>query len=225
MSVSFQIDTRVLQKAMADYAIRRRKSDAEVVNKAMRYVLPFAAKRVKDKTPGEAHIKRDLMTGARSVIGGPKRSQYSNTRAAAITASRLRERGQLIAVSPKTGPRVSDKIAKRLNSQFFEIVRALVYAKQRSAHYLRAGFIPAFLVFNVPFRGVGKQHRFKGRSKGIKAKPSLTGKVEAFATNQREGAYKIAPNAFREALHDVKRLFLKWIDEDIKRDGKRSGFF
>lgn len=225
MSVKFTMDTRGLQRAMATYGIRRRKSDADVVNKAMRYILPFAAKRVRDKTPGEVHIKRDLMTGARSVIGGPKRSQYSNTRAAAIVASRLRKRGQLIQLIAAIGPRPSEKISKRVNSEFFQKVRELVYAKQRSAHYLRAGFIPAFRAFNIPFRGAGKQRRFKGRSKGIKAVPSLRGVAEAFATNQREGAFKIAPRAFYEAVRDTRRQFLRWLRADMQADAKRSGFF
>jgi len=225
MSVQFSIDDRGLKRALTTYAVTRRKSDADVVNKAMRYWLPFAARRVKDKTPGEAHIKRDLMTGARSRITGPRRSIWSNTRAAAIVASRLRERGQLVAISPKIGPQLNAKLAKAVRADFFDKVRALVAAKQRSAHYLRAGFIPAFRVFNVPFRGIGKQRRFKGLSKGIQAKPSLTGTVQAFATNQREGAFKIAPNAFRHALRDVQRQFLRWLRADVENTAKRSGFY
>lgn len=225
MSVSITVDTRGLERAMATYARTRRKGDSEVVNKAMRYILPAAARRVKDKTPGEMHIKHDLMQGANSIIGGPRRSIYSNTKAAAITAARLRKRGQLIHLSPRTGPQASDKIKKSVNAQFFEKVRDLVNAKMRSAHYLRAGFIPAFRVFNVPFRGTGKQRRFKGVSKGIKAVPSLRGVAEAYATNQREGAFKIAPRAFHEAIRDVRRLFLRWLKDDMERDARRSGFY
>jgi hypothetical protein len=225
MSVSFTVDQRGLQRAMTTYAVTRRKSDADVVNKAMRYVLPFAAKKVRDKTPGEMHIKMQLMTGARSVIGGPKRSQYSNTLAAAIIASRLRKRGQLIALSPKIGPQVNGKLKKSINREFFDKVRTFVDAKKRSAHYLRAGFIPAFRVFNVPFRGAGKQRHFKGMSRGLKARPSLAGVAEAFAANRREGAYKIAPNAFRQAVRETRHLFLKWLREDVRRDAIRSGFY
>ncbi len=225
MSVSFDIDTRGLNRAITTYIVKRGKSDADAVNKAMRYILPFAAKRVKDKTPGELHIKRELMTGARSIIGGPRRSQYSNTKAAAIVAVRLRRAGQLVALAPKIGPQANGKITKQVNSAFFEKVRALVYAKQRSAHYLRAGFIPAFRAFNIPFRGAGKQRRFKGMSVGLKARPSLTGIAEAFAANRREGAFKIAPRAFHEAVRDTRRLFLRWVSEDMGRDAKRSGFY
>ena len=50
MSVQVKIDTRALEKAMADYAKMKKKSDASVVNKAMRFWLPFAGSRVKDKT-------------------------------------------------------------------------------------------------------------------------------------------------------------------------------
>lgn len=225
MSVKFEIDTRGLNRALTTYTVTRRKSDADVVNKAMRYILPFAAKKVRDKTPGEMHIKMQLMTGARSVIGGPKRSQYSNTLAAAIIASRLRKRGQLISLSPKIGPQVNGKLRKSINREFFDKVRTFVDAKKRSAHYLRAGFIPAFRVFNVPFRGAGKQRHFKGMSRGLKARPSLTGVAEAFAANRREGAYKIAPNAFRQAVRETRHLFLKWLREDVRRDAIRSGFY
>jgi hypothetical protein len=69
------------------------------------------------------------------------------------------------------------------------------------------------------------QNRFKGKSRGIKATPSLTGTVEAFATNQREGAFKIAPNAFRHALRDVQRQFLRWLRADVENTAKRSGFY
>ena len=207
---------------MADHAIRRRKSDADVVNKAMRYVVPFAAKRVKDKTPGAIKIRQQLANRPRRIgRGKADRDALANTLAASIIAARMRKKGAVVM------PRRQDADAIDLQriGDFYDRVRQFVNARVRSANFLRAGFIPAFRQFNVPNRSVRGQSHFKGRSKGIKAKPSLTGKVEAFATNQREGAYKIAPNAFREALHDVKRLLLKWIDEDIKRDGKRSGFF
>lgn len=225
MSVRFDIDQRGLQRAMARYAATRNKSDADVVNKAMRYLLPFAARRVKDKTPGEMHIKRDLMAGARSRINGPKRSVWSNTKAAAIMAARLRKRGQLVAVNPRIGPQPSAKIAKLVRSDFFVLVRTLVAAKQRSAHYLRAGFIPAFRAFAIPFIGAGKQRRFKGRSVGIKAKPSISGIAEAFAANRREGAFKIAPQAFHQAVRDVRRQFLGWLRADLRNEATRAGFF
>jgi hypothetical protein len=59
----------------------------------------------------------------------------------------------------------------------------------------------------------------------LAAKPSLTGTVEAFATNQREGAFKIAPNAFRHAIRDVQRQFLRWLRADVEGTARRSGFY
>lgn len=213
MSVSFTIDQRGLQRAMTSYAVTRRKSDADVVNKAMRYALPFAAKRVKDKTPGPVKITRDLRAVARNPIASKfprRRGAWSGTLAAGIIAERLKARG---------------KLSRKITPNFWEIVDTFVAAKLRSANFLRAGFIPAFRQFNVPNRGVNGQQHFKGRSRGIKAKPSLTGIAEAFATNQREGAFKIAPYAFRHAFRDTRRLFLKWLREDVRRDAIRSGFY
>ncbi len=215
MSVQFTIDDRGLKRAMTTYAVMRGKSDADVVNKAMRYWLPFAAKRVKQKTPGEGKILRDLRKPPRNPIGRRfKRGKdhFGGTLAAAIIAERLKQRGLL---SKKHTP----------GAVFWQKVENLVGAKQNSAHFLRAGFIPAFRHFNVPDRGApNKQKYFKGYSKGIKAVPSLTGTVEAFATNQREGAFKIAPNAFRHSIRDVQRQFLRWLRADVEGTAKRSGF-
>jgi hypothetical protein len=223
MSVSFSIDQRGLQRAMTTYAVRRRKSDADVVNKAMRYVLPAAARRVKDKTPGGIRIRREL-TGRAKRIGRGKsdRDALANTVAAAIVAGTLRKKNPN-AVLPRR--KDADAIDMGRINDFYERVRRLVNAKVRSANFLRAGFIPAFRQFMVPNRGVPGQQRFKGRSKGIKALPSLLGVAEAYATNQREGAFKIAPRAFHEAVRDTRRLFLKWIKDDMNAEAKRSGFY
>lgn len=223
MSVSFTVDQRGLQRAMTSYAVTRRKSDADVVNKAMRYVLPFAAKRVKDKTPGGMRIRRELTHGAKRIGRGKKdRDALANTVAAAIIAGRLRKKNPG-AVLPRR--KDADAIDLGRINDFYLRVRTFVNAKIRSANFLRAGFIPAFRKFDVPNRGVQGQQHFKGRSRGIKAKPSLTGIAEAFATKQREGAFKIAPNAFQQAVRDTRRIFLKWLREDVRRDAIRSGFY
>lgn len=212
MSVQFSIDQRGLQRALTTYAVTRRKSDADVVNKAMRYVLPAAARRVKDKTRGVVKVRRELRARARNPIASKfKRGKgsWAGTLAAAIIAARLKKRGVLGKQTP----------------DFWEMVDRFADAKMRSVNYLRAGFIPAFRHFHVPnLKAPGHTH-FKGRSKGIKAVPSLTGVAEAFATNQREGAFKIAPRAFHEAVRDVQRLFLRWLRSDVEATAKRSGFY
>lgn len=223
MSVQFSMDTRGLERALGTYAVRRRKSDADVVNKAMRYLLPFAARRVAVKTPGGSAIRRELVgrPGRVSRGKGKARDQLANTLAAAIIAGRMRKKGQV------TFPRRKDADQTDLQriGDFYDRVRRFVNARIRSANFLRAGFIPAFRKFNVPNKSPKGQTRFKGRSKGIKAIPSLRGIAEAFATNQREGAFKIAPRAFHEAVRDVRRLFLRWLRDDMNADARRSGFF
>lgn len=222
MSVRFDIDQRGLQRAMARYAATRNRSDADVVNRAMRYLLPFAARRVKDKTPGAGKIRREL-TGRSRRIGRGKsdRDALANTLAASIVAARMRKKG------PVVFPRRQDADATDLRriGDFYDRVRSFVNARVRSANFLRAGFIPAFRQFNVPGRAPSGQVHFKGRSKGIKATPSLTGVVEAFASNRREGAFKIAPRAFHEAVRDVRRQFLRWLRADLRNDATRSGFY
>lgn len=213
MSVRFDIDARGLNRALTRYAVTRRKSDADVVNKAMRYVLPAAAKRVKDKSKGPNKVARDLRAKARNPIASNFRRQkgtWDGTLAAAIIASRLKARG---------------KLSKKITPNFRELVDTFAAAKIRSANFLRAGFIPSFRQFSVPNKGVVGQRYFKGRSRGIKARPSLMGVAEAFATNQREGAYNIAPHAFHAAVRDVRKLFLGWLREDVRRDAIRSGFY
>lgn len=222
MSVRFDIDQRGLQRAMARYAATRNKSDADVVNRAMRYLLPFAARRVKVKTPGPNKIRRELSGRARRIgRGKADRDALANTLAASIVAARMRKKGAVVF------PRRQDADATDLRriGDFYDKVRTFVNARVRSANFLRAGFIPAFRQFNVPNRAPAGQSRFKGRSRGIKAKPSLTGIAEAFATNQREGAFKIAPRAFHEAVRDVRRQFLRWLRADLRADATRSGFF
>lgn len=201
MNVQFTIDNREFQRAAAMYAERKGKSDADVVNKAMRYLLPFAASRVRKKTRGANKIAGEL----RANLGGS--SQMS--RAAAIIRARLKEKGLL---------------GKKQKVPFKTQVEKLIEARMRSANFLRAGFIPMYRQFQVPGGTVPGIWRHKGFSRGIKAVPSLTRVSEAFVTNQREGAYKIAPNAFSDALPEVTRQFLKWLEQDTIEQGRRSGF-
>jgi hypothetical protein len=212
MSVQFSIDQSGFHRAMATYAMRRNKTDADVVNKAMRYLLPFAAKRVKDKTPPERRILNDLKAHTRNKIGQKfqRKGQWQGTLAAGIIAARLKAKG---------------KLSKKVTPDFWEKVEKMANAKLRSRNYLRAGFIPAFRQFKVPSRAPRGQKKFAGNSKGIKAVPSTTHIAEAYATNKRSGAYKIAPRAFHEAIRDVRRLFLRWLREEVISDAKRSGFF
>lgn len=220
--ITFDVDTKGLERALALYATKRQKSDADVVNKAMRYVLPAAARRVKVKTPGPSSIRKELIgRPGRVSRGKKKRDQLANTLASAIIAARLRKKGPQVFPTPKDA---DDTDLKRIG-EFYDRVRTFVNARIRSANFLSAGFIPAFRQFNVPNKSPRGQIHFKGRSIGIKAKPALRGIAEAYARNSREAAYKIAPRAFIEAVRDVRKLFLKWVSDDMGRDAKRSGFY
>lgn len=233
MSVRFDIDQRGLQRAIATYAISRGKSDADVVNKTMRYILPKASNYISAKTKGATKIRDELRSGKRSETvkafkertgGGDgrdtRRSNLSNTLASVIIASRERKKGR--SFFPKSYGGVAKGSFVDL---FYTKVQKLISARGRSAHFLRAGFIPAFRAFNLPNRGPGNQKRFKGKSRGLKAKPSLRGVAEAFATNAREGAFKLDPLAFHKAARVARRTFLTWISEDLGRQAKRSGFY
>ena len=234
MNASLQVDSRMLERALLIYNANRYESEAKIVNKAMRYVLPAAAKRVKDKTPGATAIRRELLSPGRNskaatvgALSGRSRGQkvwdaLANTRAAEIMAGRLRKKNKY-AVFPQRGD--ADDIDIERITTFYDRTRRMVNARVRSANYLRAGFIPAFRKFDVPNPRVPGQNRFKFRSKGIKAQPSMSGIVEAFATNQRPGAFKIAPYAFKEAFRDIQRLFLRWAAEDVRRDALQAGFY
>lgn len=136
-----------------------------------------------------------------------KRNQWYGTAAAAIVASRLLKRG----IKPRETP------------DFVERIQKMVDSKLRSVNYLRSGFIPAFKEFNVPMRGDASK-KFKGRSIGIKAVPKPGDRIEAFARNAREGTSVIAPNAFRDSLPEVRKLFNKWMIEKINRDAAKVGF-
>jgi hypothetical protein len=224
MSVQLYVDDRKLQRALSTYAMRRNKNDAEVVNKAMRYVLPFAAKRVKNARyrTGPSKIRHEL-TGKSGRIGRARKDAdaLANTVAAMIVASRLRKRGQITL--PVRAD--ADKIDKQRINTFYDKVRKLVNARARSSQFLRAGFIPAYKQFNVPGQTVAGQRHWKGVSKGIKAEFSPSHIAEAYAKNAREGAFKIAPYAFHEAVRDVTRLFTGWMRKGVMDDAKRSGFF
>jgi len=96
MSVQIKIDTKNLEKAMADYARMKKKTDAAVVNKGMRFWLPFAGSKVKDKTSTAARVRTELTNQAKRISRGEKKkkTQLTNTVAAAIIAARLRKQGQ-----------------------------------------------------------------------------------------------------------------------------------
>lgn len=221
MSIQFTIDTRDFERAAAMYAERKGKSDADVVNKAMRYLLPFAASRVRRKTKGGGFIRRQLTNLPRRLSRGRNKAQnqLANTLAAAIIAARMKKKGHVLP-----SRKGADSIDQRRISFFYDEVTRFVNSRVRSANFLRAGFIPAYRMFNVPGDGVPGAWRHKGHSKGIKAVPSLTKTVEAFASNRREGAYAIAPTAFSDALPEVTRQFLKWLEQDTIEQGRRSGF-
>lgn len=209
MSVTFLADDKKLRAALIQYAGLKNKSDAEVVNKAMRFWLPFASKRVIGRTPGRPKVMADLMAPARNQgrnqRGSANLGRYRNTVAAAIVFYRMKMKGQ--------------KIKKRGNltkvDKFFR-------ARKRSANFLRAGFIPAFRKFGVPEKGPSNQKFFKGYSYGLIAKPSPRNYVEAIASNMREGTHEIAPDAFNSSRTDVTRIFIKYINEDLARIARRT---
>ncbi len=223
MGIQVTFDDRGLRRAMAEYAIRRNKSDADVVNKAMRFILPAAGRRVRDKTKHVNASKiRSQLTTQSNRVGRGKRNQQDrlkNTLAAAIVAGRMRKKAPHVFPS-RNG---ADNIDKARIAEFYDRVNRFVNSRARSANYLRAGFIPAYRKFDIPNRVPG-QNKFKGHSTGVKAKPSLRHVAEAFATNQREGAFKMAPRAFVEAVRDTRRMFLKWLKAGIEQDAKKSGF-
>jgi hypothetical protein len=196
------------------YTRMKGKSDADVVNKAMRYWVPFAARQVKLKTPGPAKLRRDLSNKARKPR---KRNKVlhglMNSKIAGIVAARYYD---------KFGPGWR-RMEGYSDHEFYDKVHKVLEARVSGSRYNQAGFIPAYRKFDIPNR-VGGHTRFKGRSKGIKAVPSMRGTAEAFVTNQREAAAKIAPDAFRRTIVAVRRQFLRWIYQDMVRMAKKSGF-
>jgi hypothetical protein len=185
----------------------KNKTDADVVNQAMKFWVPFAASRVIKKTPGGFKIRRELLAPSkkRPNKGKGKKSRYSNTVAAAIIFDRLKDQG----LKP--------------TADFIHRVERFVGARQNSAQFLRAGFIPAYRQFGLKNRNPGTQKHFKGRSEGKKAKSSAFFKVEAFAKNAREGAHIIAPNAFRESLIEVEQQFMKFMIADLNKVARTVG--
>lgn len=207
MSVTMRIEDVALRRALSKYAEMKNKTDADVVNKAMRYWLPFAGSRIIKKTPGRRKVTSDLLAKSKNTRGASNLGMYTNTVAAAIILHRLRI----------SGKPVPPDIAEKINNFF--------HAKNNSVNFLRAGFIPAYSLFKVPPRGNPKNQKyFKGRSQGKLAKPSMFFKVEAFARNAREGAAKIAPEAFRESLPEVTAIFIKFMNEDLLKAAKKTGF-
>jgi hypothetical protein len=216
MSLMVKFNTSLLEKAMSDYKKMKKKSDASVVNKAMRFWLPFAANKVKQKSTTAAQVRMELTGQSKRIskVQKKKRNQLTNSVAFAIVKARLRKKGRKY---------LSKKDA--FVSDFYEAVENFVNARVRSIGYLAAGFIPAYKSFNVPRKDMPRnQKRFKGHSLGRKAVPVSNGKVAAFATVKREGAFIIAPKAFTSSIPEVRRQFIKWMQEDVKDVAKKTGF-
>jgi hypothetical protein len=222
MSVQIKIDTKNLEKAMADYARMKKKTDAAVVNKGMRFWLPFAGSKVKDKTSTAARVRTELTNQAKRISRGEKKkkTQLTNTVAAAIIAARLRKQGRNHFPRASSGPKSAAFVG-----EFYAMTERFVNARVRSIGYLAAGFIPSYKAFNVPMRGMPRNHkRFKGRSIGTKAVPVSSGKVTAFASVKRLGAFLVAPNAFSSSIPEVRRQFLEWMAKDVNEVAKKTGF-
>jgi hypothetical protein len=216
MSLIVKFNTMRLERAMAEYKKLKKKSDSSVVNKAMRFWLPFAANKVKQKSTTAAQVRMELTGQSKRIskVEKKKRNQLTNSVAFAIVKSRLRKKGR--KYFSKKAAFVSD---------FYETVENFVNARVRSIGFLAAGFIPAYKAFNVPTKGMPRnQKRFKGRSIGKKAVPVSNGKVTAFATVKREGAFIVAPKAFSSSIPEVRRQFIKWMEEDVKDVAKKTGF-
>ena len=223
MSLMVKFNTSLLEKAMYDYKKLKKKSDASVVNKAMRFWLPFASEKVKRRSTTAAQVRIELTGQAKkfSRAEKKKRHQLTNTVAAAVIANRIRKK-QGIRYFPKasSGPNSASFV-----SDFYETVERFVNARVRSVGFLAAGFIPAYKAFNVPRIGMPRnQKRFKGRSIGTKAVPASNGKVHAFASVQRLGAYLIAPRAFSSSIPEVRRQFIQWMKADVNEVAKKTGF-
>jgi len=222
MSVQIKIDTKNLEKAMADYARMKKKTDAAVVNKGMRFWLPFAGSKVKDKTSTAAKVRTELTNQAKRISRGEKKkkTQLTNTVAAAIIAARLRKQGRNHFPRASSGPKSAAFVG-----EFYAMTERFVNARVRSIGYLAAGFIPSYKAFNVPMRGMPRNHkRFKGRSIGTKAVPVSSGKVTAFASVKRLGAFLVAPNAFSSSIPEVRRQFIEWMAKDVNEVAKKTGF-
>jgi hypothetical protein len=222
MSVQIKVDTKNLEKAMADYARMKKKTDAAVVNKGMRFWLPFAGSKVKDKTSTAARVRTELTNQAKRISRGEKKkkTQLTNTVAAAIIAARLRKQGRNHFPRASSGPKSAAFVG-----EFYAMTERFVNARVRSIGYLAAGFIPSYKAFNVPMRGMPRNHkRFKGRSIGTKAVPVSSGKVTAFASVKRLGAFLVAPNAFSSSIPEVRRQFINWMAQDVNDVAKKTGF-
>jgi hypothetical protein len=212
MSISISVDMRGLQRAMSQFAALKGKSDEEVVDKAMRFWLPFAsshAKRMQRNPTGamiRAELRRPSWNSRRAGKKRIKRGEFAGTVAEAIVAARWKEKG-----------RESDK------AEFLDAVRRMVEARVRGAGYLRSGFIPGFRAFNVPNHGV-KPMKSSGHSLGRRAR-KIGPMMEAFARNAREGAMKQFPRAFEVAIPEVTAQFRRWIDEEYNKLAKKTGFY
>lgn len=227
--VALTFDDRALQRAMHDFAQLKIKSDATVVNKAMRFWVPFAARKVKDKTPFPSRLRRKLMaktgkvppkTKTRvkspfSTAAGPSLSGHplARTVVASILAGQLAKKHGSVAASGMSA------------QEFYAKAERMLGAKVGSVNYLRAGFIPIYRALKVPPKFAPKNHsRFAGRSIGVVAKPSPFRQAESWVKNEREGTSVIAPNAFRDSVPEVTRMFRRWIHEDTLALARQTGF-
>lgn len=226
-SVALTFNDRELQRAMHDYAQLKIKSDATVVNKAMRFWVPFAGRKVKDKTPFPSRLRRKLMakssrkppkTKGKSIFMtgvGPALAGHplAKTIAAQILAGRLANKHGSVAASGLSA------------ADFYSKVQALVNAKVGSVNYLRAGFIPIYKSLRIPPKFAPKNHaKFQGRSVGQLARENPFRQAESWVKNEREGTAVVAPNAFKDSVPEVTKMFRKWILQDLQALARRTGF-
>ena len=212
-AVQIDVDMRGLQAAMRKYMDLKKKSGPEVVNKAMRFWLPFASSKVKKIVKSPAQITSILTAPPNSKRGSRKLLKafraigaIQGTRAAAIVAARMLKKGGIPA-----------------NAELQSKINQFMAARSRSAKYLSAGFIPAFRKFRVPPRGT-KVDQSAGHSAGNPSLPSQGEYAHAHAVNAREATMIMAPTAFESSIPQVKAQFLKWLAEDVNKNAKRSGF-
>jgi hypothetical protein len=205
MNASLTIDDQKFNAAVKRFADLKGKTDEEVINKAMKYWVPFVSAKLIPKTAGE--IRTELTGQAARISRGRKKQagQLRNTLAAAIIAARFRKRG--------LDTRIPD---------FYFHVQKLVNSRGRSAGYIRAGMIPDMQKFGVPLRGVPRM-KARGYSGGHKAK-LMGGFTVALSRDARAGASKRYPNAYRDSLPEVTRMFLKFIDQDYNKLATKTGF-
>jgi len=227
--VRLTMDDIALRKAMADYAQLKIKSDATVVNKAMRYWVPFAGKKVRMKTPYPSRLRAKLIKkmGRRPPrTGAGKKTPFMSGSGPSLSGHPLS--GSVVAgiLAGQLAKKYGSVAGSGLSAQeFYSKAERMLGAKVGSVNYLRAGFIPIYRALRVPPKFAPKNHsRFKGRSGGMLAKPNPFRKAEAYAVNDRAGTSVITPNAFRDSVPEVTRMFRHWIMQDTLALARRTGF-